>query len=131
MTLTATVELELIKRALYTDPYDQSLWFYHGYLMCTFDPRLAQETMAPNLTNDGRLTYVIKELETMQDLLEGAEDCKWIYQALLQYTTLEYTLKGESLTAAKKNLAEWLRELRKLDPLRKGRWDDLSRTLDV
>jgi geranylgeranyl transferase type-2 subunit alpha len=89
MTLTATVELELIKRALYTDP--TNLWFYHGYLMCTFDPRLAQETMAPNLTNDGRLTYVIKELETMQDLLEGAEDCKWIYQALLQYTTLEYT----------------------------------------
>lgn len=99
--------------------------------MCTFDPRLARETMAPNLSNEYRLTYISKELETIQDLLEGAEDCKWIYQALLKYTMLEYSIKGESSGAAKSNLVEWLNELRKLDPLRKGRWDDLSRTLDM
>jgi len=129
--LTMTSELELIKQALYTDPYDQSLWFYHSYLMCTFDPRFAEDSMAPNLTDDCRLTYIVQALEVMQDLRECAEDCKWVYQALLQYTTLEHLLKDEPLTAVKSKLAEWLEELRKLDPLRKGRWDDLSNTLGL
>ena len=31
-------ELELITTALYTDPYDQSLWFYHQFLLATLDP---------------------------------------------------------------------------------------------
>ena len=124
-------ELALIKEALYTDPYDQSLWFYHAYLMCTFDPKIAQGSMVPNLTNGCRVGYVIKELEMLQDLRECAEDCKWVYQALLQYTTLQHLLKGESLAAVKGDLAQWLSELRKLDPLRNGRWDDLCKNLDV
>ncbi|KAI9661339.1 MAG: Rab geranylgeranyltransferase [Alyxoria varia] len=42
-------ELALIKRALFTDPYDQSLWFYHNYLItllvksCERASRLTQE----------------------------------------------------------------------------------------
>ena len=129
--LTVRLELDLIKQALYTDPYDQSLWFYHGYLMCTFDPRFAQNIMAPDLTVDCRLTYVAEALEVMQDLRECAEDCKWVYQALVQYTTLKHLLNSEPLAAVRSYVAEWLGELRKLDPLRKGRWDDLSRTLGL
>lgn len=129
--LTMTSELELIKQALYTDPYDQSLWFYHSYLMCTFDPRTARDSMAPNLTDDCRLTYVVQTVEVLQDLCECAEDCKWVYQALLQYTTLEYLLKNKPLTTVKSQLAEWLDELRGLDPLRRGRWDDLSKFLGL
>jgi len=129
--INMTPELALIKEALYTDPYDQSLWFYHSYLMCTFDPRLAKGSIAPNLTDDCRLTYVVQALETMQDLRECAEDCKWVYQALLQYTTLEHFLKKEPLTAVRSRLAEWLEELRRLDPLREGRWMDLRKTLGL
>lgn len=129
--LTTTSELELIKEALYTDPYDQSLWFYHSYLMCTFDPRLANGSIAPNLTDDCRLTYIVQALEVMQDLRECAEDCKWVYQALLQYTTLEHFLKNEPLTAVRGQLTEWLKELRQLDPLREGRWTDLRRTFGL
>ena len=131
MILTDPSELELIKQALYTDPYDQSLWFYHNYLMCTFDPRFAPGSMAPNLPDDCRLSYIVEALDVMQDLRECAEDCKWVYQALLQYTTLEHRLLGQPLTAVKSRMAEWLGQLRKLDPLRNGRWDDLSKTLGL
>lgn len=99
--------------------------------MCTFDPKFAQGSMAPDLTDDCRLTYIAEALEVMQDLRECAEDCKWLYQALLQYTTLEHLVNGEPLKAVNGKLAEWLVELHKLDPLRKGRWADLSRTLGL
>jgi geranylgeranyl transferase type-2 subunit alpha len=29
----------------------------------------------------------------------------------------------------KRNVSEWLSELKKLDPLRKGRWEDMGREL--
>jgi len=41
------LELELIHSALF-DPYNQSLWFYHQNLMCTFDLDVAKRSMAPN-----------------------------------------------------------------------------------
>jgi geranylgeranyl transferase type-2 subunit alpha len=48
------LELELIHSAL-LDPYDQSLWFYHQNLMCTFDLDVAKRSMAPNLGKADRL----------------------------------------------------------------------------
>jgi len=46
-------ELELIHSALF-DPYDQSLWFYHQNLMCTFDPDVAKRSMVLNLSKADR-----------------------------------------------------------------------------
>ncbi|KAL5046837.1 hypothetical protein BDW71DRAFT_181246 [Aspergillus fruticulosus] len=122
-------ELELIHRAL-CDPYDQSLWFYHQNLMCTFDPAKSSQTMAPNLTKTERLDYIRREIEEIQEMLDGAEDCKYLYQALIDCTLLvarveETTLDGDQKT----QVLDWLAELKKLDPLRAGRWLELEQSL--
>lgn len=121
-------ELELIHRAL-CDPYDQSLWFYHQNLMCNFDPTISEQTMAPNLSTAERTAYLRQEIEEIQDMLDGAEDCKYIYQALIECTLLLSKVEGRLASGDQEKVLSWLSELKKLDPLRHGRWLDFERSL--
>ena len=125
-------EFELITRALYTDPYDQSLWFYHQYLMATLDPSNAQVTaVLEPCSNDDRLHYLEQELDSIREMLDGAEDCKYIYQALLDYAGryIEVDAGNKKVTTAE--MSGWLSELKKIDPLRDGRWRDLERKMKL
>ncbi|KAF7588066.1 Rab geranylgeranyltransferase [Aspergillus hancockii] len=121
-------ELELIHRAL-CDPYDQSLWFYHQNLMSTFDPAVSGQTMAPNLNQPERLEYLRREVEEIQDMLDGAEDCKYIYQALIDCTLLASKVEGTMSQGDQQQVLSWISELKKMDPLRRGRWLDMERSL--
>lgn len=122
-------ELELIHRAL-IDPYDQSLWFYHQNLMCTFDPSMSSQTMAPNLSDSERLAYLREEIDAIQDMLDGADDCKYIYQALMDCTLLVAKVSGSLSSEDRDKVLGWLTEIKKLDPLRQGRWEDFERGLN-
>lgn len=130
-------EFKLITTALYTDPYDQSLWFYHQYLMSTLDQDsptnsslYARDTsiMSP-VTNSERLRYLDQEIDSIKDMLDGAEDCKYIYQALLDYAVRYMQIEAGNKKVSTQELQSWLYELKKLDPLRKGRWFDLEEKL--
>ncbi|KAJ5273394.1 hypothetical protein N7478_008519 [Penicillium angulare] len=121
-------ELSLIHQAL-IDPYDQSVWFYHQNLLCVFDPDTADRTMAPNLTTSERLQYLRQEIENIQEILDGAEDCKYIYQALIETTVLVSKVTGSLLPEDRDQILSWLSELKQLDPLRQQRWVDFERTL--
>lgn len=123
-------ELKLIHRAL-IDLYDQSIWFYHHDLMCVCDPSMASVSMVPNLSDEERLKYLEQEIAAITELLDEADDCKWIYQALVTYSLLVLKIKGKKPDAETSgHISEWLSGLRRLDPLRKGRWDDLEKSLD-
>ncbi|CAK4031529.1 geranylgeranyl transferase type ii alpha subunit [Lecanosticta acicola] len=125
-------EFEMITKALYTDPYDQSLWNYHQYLMSAFDPTNPRgPEILTNCTNADRLFYLEQEIDGIRDMLDGAEDCKYIYQALLDYSRryLEIDAGNKKVTTAE--MKGWLDELRKIDPLREGRWNDLALKLDL
>ncbi|CAG7920852.1 unnamed protein product [Penicillium olsonii] len=121
-------ELSLIHQA-FIDPYDQSLWFYHQNLMSAFDPAMAQRTMTPHLSSSDRLEYIRGEIEEIQEMLDGAEDCKYIYQALIEYTLLASKVEGSLSTEDRKQVLSWLSELKTLDPLRRERWLDLEKKL--
>lgn len=85
--------------------------------------------MAPQLSKTERLEYVQKEREFIEDLLEDAEDSKWIYQALVECAVIESKLTGSLSDEVKQNIRNWLEKLKDLDPLRSGRWTDLSQQL--
>lgn len=126
----SSLELVLIQRGLWTDSNDQSLWFYHQYLMCTFDPKHAPKSMASFLTTDERLTYVKSELANLLDMLDGAEDCKWIYKALIHLCTVHRALNN-IWPVQESQIHDWIAQLRMLDPLRNGRWNDLEESLQL
>ncbi len=125
-------EFELITRALYTDSYDQSLWFYHQYLVSTLDPtNKCSTSILDPCTNADRLYYLDQELDSVKDMLDGAEDCKYIYQALLEYANRYLEVEAGNKKVTTMEMKAWLEELRMLDPLRAGRWTDLERTLKL
>jgi geranylgeranyl transferase type-2 subunit alpha len=127
-------EFELITTALYTDPYDQSLWSYHQYLMSTLDPEspinsadyVRHTAVLSPVSNADRLAYLEQELESIKEMLDGAEDCKYIYQALLEYSGRYLDVDAGNKAVTTKEMTAWLTELRKLDPLREGRWRDME-----
>ncbi|KAI9869387.1 MAG: Rab geranylgeranyltransferase [Trichoglossum hirsutum] len=127
-------ELSLITRALYTDPYDQSLWFYHTYLLLTTCSPKSPATTAANkittLTPTQKSHYLRHELASLRDLLEeGVDDCKWVYEALVVYGRMAGRVGGEG--AGEEEVREWLGKLEQLDPLRKGRWRDWAKGVGV
>ena len=128
--MLSPIELKLIHEAL-CDPADQALWFYHQNLMCTFDPDTASQTMAPQLTAAERVNYVEEETVFIEEMLEDFDDCKWIYQALIDCTLLQSRITGKGIHDEKEKIESWLRELQRLDPLRRGRWQDLEKSLGL
>lgn len=132
-------EFEQITTALYTDPYDQSLWSYHQYLMSTLDPESPinsadysrKTAVLSPVTNADRLEYLEQELDSIKEILDGAEDCKYIYQALLEYSRRYLEVDAGNKKVTTREMIEWLAELRKLDPLREGRWRDMELKLNL
>ncbi|KAF8856427.1 geranylgeranyl transferas-like protein type II alpha subunit [Acephala macrosclerotiorum] len=125
-------EFDLIVSAMYTDsyPYAQSAWFYYQFLMTTLTDYVGHATITPNFTPIDRSEYVIRQLAILKDMLDGAEDCKWIYNALIEYTMALCQIEERDPDRdEKQDCQAWLAELRKLDPLRSGRWDDLDESL--
>ncbi|CAG8899055.1 unnamed protein product [Penicillium salamii] len=105
-------ELSLIHQA-FIDPYDHDGPAYYD----------------PHLSSSERLEYIRSEIEEIQEMLDGAEDCKYIYQALIEYTLLASKVEGSLSTEDREQILSWLSELKKLDPLRRERWIDLEKTL--
>ena len=91
---------------------------------------MAPNTMAPNLTKKERLEYITKEIDNVVELREGAEDCKWIYQSLIQLC-MTYKASCDEWPPQAEHLGGWMEELQKLDPLRKGRWIEVKRALQL
>jgi geranylgeranyl transferase type-2 subunit alpha len=125
-------ELALICTAINTDPFDQSIWYYHQYLMSTLSPACPQHSMIVlDLNNNDRERYLAHEMEYIQDILEDETDCKWIYESLLGLAASYIELDGGTKAFTTLDMRRWLEELRRLDPLRRGRWNELGIRLNI
>jgi geranylgeranyl transferase type-2 subunit alpha len=98
--------------------------------MTTLVDPVGHAIVTPNFTDEDRNEYVTKQLVNLRDMLDGAEDCKWIYIALLEYTLALSRMENRLPLSEEMDMCrEWLEELRKLDSLRSGRWDDVEKSL--
>ncbi|KXJ87096.1 hypothetical protein Micbo1qcDRAFT_208493 [Microdochium bolleyi] len=124
-------ELALLQDALNVGPEDQSLWFYHQHIVSQIsdiDSKQSQRSIAPHLSREERQGYIQQEIDFIKDLAEDYEDVKWIYQALIGYTTALVNL-GIDIADQAGDRAGWLQKLKDADPLRSGRWRDLEISL--
>lgn len=125
-------ELELICEAINTDPFDQSIWFYHQYLMSTLSPSCPQGGLiVQDLTNGERQKYYENEIEYIKEILEDEAECKWIYEGLLRLAEAYLEVDAGTGMVTTKDMSTWLAELKRLDALRRGRWEDLEQKLQL
>lgn len=125
-------ELELICEAINTDPFDQSIWFYHQYLMSTISPCCPAESLiVQDLANAERQRYYENEMEYIGEILEDETDCKWIYEGLLGLAEARLEVDAGTGAVTTQDMRAWLAELKRLDALRRGRWEDLERRLQL
>ncbi|KAL1792561.1 hypothetical protein ACET3X_009068 [Alternaria dauci] len=125
-------ELALICEAVNTDPFDQSIWFYHQYLLSVLSPSCPTASLVvEDLTNGERQKYYEHEMKYIREILEDEEDCKWIYEALLGLAEAYLAVDAGTGSFTTKDMRSWLDELKRLDPLRQGRWSDLERRLNL
>ncbi|RQM04990.1 hypothetical protein DH86_00003711 [Scytalidium sp. 3C] len=122
-------EFEIMNQALWTDPSDQSLWFYQQFLMTLLTENVRETTIIPKFTISDRIEYVNRQLENVKDMLDGEEDCKWIYNALVEYTMALWRLQNRVSDEEKRNVKLWLAKLKELDPFRTGKWNDIDNSL--
>ncbi|KAF4977535.1 hypothetical protein FZEAL_5969 [Fusarium zealandicum] len=126
------LELDLVREALNVGPEDQSLWYYHQFLVLNLAHPAGNRQIAPSLTLDQRISYVDREIVDIKDLLEDYNDIKWIYEALIEYTVARGQLTSQALESEdQSDVASWLTRLRELDPMRNGRWGDLEKELGL
>jgi geranylgeranyl transferase type-2 subunit alpha len=118
-------ELAFVHDALNVGPEDQSLWFYHQFLMASLIPGNEEYALITDFSTSERTDHLSQEIVEIKELAEDYVDVKWIYEALVEYTiTLGQLRKLES--SEEKDVRGWLGRLRQLDPMRRGRWDDLE-----
>ena len=85
--------------------------------------------MAPKLDNKQRREYLSMEREFIEELLEDTTDCKWVYQASIELALLEAKLEDSMSQEKKKAMSDWIEKLKLLDPLRRGRWEDMESSI--
>jgi geranylgeranyl transferase type-2 subunit alpha len=118
-------ELDNMQDAL-IDPFNQSAWFYHQFLISSLGDELSQEhRIVQDLSIREQLDILEQELDRIKEIEEDFDDCKWVYEALIMYTLVYSKLEGSDLSR-KDGLSDWIQKLYNLDPMRKGRWNELK-----
>lgn len=81
--------------------------------------------MVPNLSMEERLHYLSQEIDRIQEMLEGTEDCKWVYQSLIN---LSFLYRNETNQWPEHvGFESCVDKLIELDPLRRRRWVDMRK----
>jgi len=126
-------ELSFVRDGLNLGPEDQSLWYYHHFLMSQIVDDGDEQIIARGMDVYEKAGYVRHEIDEIKDLLDDYADIKWIYEALLGYTLALERLeqRTERSDGRRHDLQTWLVKLKALDSMRIGRWNDLEAQLEL
>ncbi|KPM44922.1 hypothetical protein AK830_g1619 [Neonectria ditissima] len=125
-------ELNFVRGGLNLSPEDQSLWYYHQFLISQIVDSCEPQTITRFMNPREKVVYLRHEIDEIKDLLEDYDNIKWIYEALLEYKLVLMGLENTGRGAGESgDVRTWLAKLRDLDPLRAGRWNDVERQINL
>jgi geranylgeranyl transferase type-2 subunit alpha len=137
-------ELELIRNAIFTEPDDQTSWWYFRFVLAWANPMTYQKDGEDEglTSEEGKrligeyMGILFEEWTSIQELVE-AEDgkCKWgllgMYMIATTFNELAVNGIQEAISYEGEDWLElaqsYLRELKELDPDRKHRYESMER----
>lgn len=120
------VELSLVENAIFTEPDDQSAWWYHQFLI-----KWAASESILNKSNEWFLAILKRQLEVIDTLLEVEPSSKW---AMVEVVNLidtittsitKETLPDGFLSVLNSKRVYFLEQLIIIDPMHKCRYEYL------
>ena len=125
-------EFEFVKQALYTEPEDQSGWFYHRWLIGCVIARY-QEKQREHVEEGGEegllqqrvATILDTQIRMCRELLEVEPDAKWPLVTMLRLQELCSQIGAEGGSSARA-VAESYAHVASLDAMRKGYYVDAA-----
>ncbi|RDA86625.1 hypothetical protein CP532_1055 [Ophiocordyceps camponoti-leonardi (nom. inval.)] len=125
-------EFDFVRGALNIGPDDQSLWYYHKYLILILTGSSTYRSVSFQLPWTDRKTYISHEIAKAQELTEDYAGMKWVWEALVEQTLAMLQLDGQpGGTQDRANLSLWLQNLKILDGKRIRRWQHLENSLGL
>jgi geranylgeranyl transferase type-2 subunit alpha len=113
-------ELALVRKAVFTEPDDQSPWFYRRWVIAEFCKHLAVEVV--NKQFEQIRSTLVEDCAHLQTLIEAEPRCRWPVSALVhtQQVFDSYTREKQasSLLGGDVTLEHLIHKLIDLDPLR-------------
>ncbi|KAK8149970.1 Rab geranylgeranyltransferase [Beauveria asiatica] len=127
-----TTMFSMVDGGLNVGPEDQSLWYYHQYLIFNVAEQPANLAIVPEMDVNDKVKLISRQVDFIKDLLEDYHDVKWIFEMLLEYTLLTYKLRNEPLGVEQsQELESWVTSIKRLDPQRFNRWQELAEKLKI
>ncbi|ODQ80913.1 hypothetical protein BABINDRAFT_165666 [Babjeviella inositovora NRRL Y-12698] len=121
-----TTEIAYLTNAMYTDAADSSHWLYLHWLLCELLPTMPEAEQMATLVKVQGVVEELNELEVEDD----GVDNKWCLVCMGWIKKEMYRIGGDKGKLVEEMLV-LVAKLVEIDPMRKGRWEDLVGSIGV
>jgi len=123
------VEFAIIENATFTDPYDQSAWWYHRFILHWMknqvDLNLKGDDADAGIDLKNWCVEILQlQIDNITSLIEFEPTCKWPVDSLVYLLTLVQEVQGEKSAEHQQRIHELLGTLKRLDPIRSRRYEE-------